>query len=414
MPAEAVLRMVRIMQANPSLGILQSLSIGMPSASAFARLFQFGMRLGMHAHTIGAAWWQGDCGPYWGHNAILRLKPFIEHCRLPVLPGRGPLSGAILSHDQVEAALMRRAGFEVRVLPAEGMSWEENPPTLLEFIRRDLRWCHGNMQYWRLLATPGLKPVSRFQFVFAILMYLGSPAWIALLTLSTLAIGLADASLAPVFKAGPGAALFAVVMFMIFAPKIATCLDILLRRSARRAYGGAALFIANVLCETVFSVLLSPVMALTHTVFLFRLLVLGRGETWNSQNRQSHAIPATLALKRLWPQTLVGLSVLAVFAMRKPWDIGYGLMCAGGLAICAPFAAATASPGIGALFARIGVGRIPEETEPPPALAPLHLTAIALAASTSALAQSPLRAANRRDEKAEPGGGQDQESDIPI
>ena len=121
------------------------------------------MRLGMRSYTLGAASWQGDCGPYWGHNAILRLAPFIEHCELPVLPGKPPLGGHVLSHDQLEAVLMRRAGYEVRVLPDEEGSWEENPPTLLEFIRRDLRWCQGNMQYFHFLTLPGLLPVSRCQ-----------------------------------------------------------------------------------------------------------------------------------------------------------------------------------------------------------------------------------------------------------
>jgi len=140
MSTKAILRMVRTMQTNPRLGILQSLIVGMPTTSPFARFFQFGMRLGMRSYTLGSAWWQGDCGPYWGHNALIRLKPFTEHCHLPKLPGRPPLGGWILSHDQVEAALMRRAGYEVRVLPDEEGSWEENPPTLLEFIRRDLRF----------------------------------------------------------------------------------------------------------------------------------------------------------------------------------------------------------------------------------------------------------------------------------
>ena len=185
MPAETVLRLVRIAQANPSLGILQTLVVGLPSVSVFARVFQFGMRLGMRSYTLGATWWQGDCGPYWGHNAIIRLAPFIAHCRMPLLPGNGPLSGHVLSHDQIEAALMRRAGYEVRVLPVDGVSWEENPPTLMEFSRRDLRWCQGNMQYWQLLTLPGLKPVSRFQLVFAIWMYLGSPAWMAMTAIGT-------------------------------------------------------------------------------------------------------------------------------------------------------------------------------------------------------------------------------------
>ena len=114
MTADAILRLVRIMQADPNLGILQGLVVGLPSTSAFARIFQFGMRLGMRSYTIGSAWWQGDCGPYWGHNAVLRLKPFIAHCQLPTVD-----DDHILSHDQLEAALMRRAGYDVRVLPEE-------------------------------------------------------------------------------------------------------------------------------------------------------------------------------------------------------------------------------------------------------------------------------------------------------
>jgi hypothetical protein len=132
----------------------------------------------------------------------MTAKP-IRVCRLPVLPQGGPLGGHVLSHDQIEAALMRRAGYEVRVIPAEGISWEENPPTLMEFIRRELRWCQGNMQYFWLLGLPGLKPVSRFQLVLAILMYLGSPAWMALLAVGSLAVGLRDTSYKPTTEVRP-------------------------------------------------------------------------------------------------------------------------------------------------------------------------------------------------------------------
>jgi membrane glycosyltransferase len=124
MTGRAILRLVRIMQANPSLGILQGLVVGLPSTSGFTRLFQFGMRLGMRPYTMGSAWWQADCGPYWGHNAAIRIKPFIEHCELPRLPDHKGAPRHILSHDQVEAVLMRRAGYEVRVIPQEDESWE--------------------------------------------------------------------------------------------------------------------------------------------------------------------------------------------------------------------------------------------------------------------------------------------------
>ena len=222
MTSAAMLRLVRIMQVEPRIGILQTLVTGLPSASAFARIFQFGMRLGMRSYTLGAASWQGDCGPYWGHNAILRLAPFIEHCALPVLPGRPPLGGHVLSHDQLEAVLMRRAGFEVRVLPDEGGSWEENPPTLTEFIRRDLRWCQGNMQYFRFLAMPGLKPVSRCQLVLAIAMFLGAPAWLGFMVLGLVR----DAP----FRSDLGIALFFLMLAMSLAPKAATLADVVARR----------------------------------------------------------------------------------------------------------------------------------------------------------------------------------------
>ncbi len=143
MTGEAIVRLVRVGQAWPRLGILQSLVVGAPAKSAFARMFQFGMRHAMRPYTAGAAWWNGDCGPYWGHNALVRIAPFRDHCHLPELPGKPPLGGRILSHDQVEAVMMRRAGYEVRVIAEEFGSWEDNPPTLSEFSRRDVRWVSG-------------------------------------------------------------------------------------------------------------------------------------------------------------------------------------------------------------------------------------------------------------------------------
>jgi membrane glycosyltransferase len=382
MPAHAVLRLVRIMQANPTLGILQPLIVGLPSVSPFARVFQFGMRLGMRSHTLGAAWWQGDCGPYWGHNAILRLKPFTDHCSMPLLPGNGPLGGHVLSHDQVEAALMRRAGYEVRVLPEEGLSFEENPPTLLEFKRRDLRWCHGNMQYWQLLRLPGLKPVSRFQLIFAVLMYLNSPAWIAMMAIGTIALALSETQVGPSVsvRLGAGSVLFGAIMFMSWAPKIASVVDLLLREPARRSYGGGASFISNVATETLHMLLLAPIMALAHTLFLIKLFVFRRGGTWNSQVRESHAVPWGLALTRLWPQMLVGSAVVGVVATKAPDKLAFALMGASGLLLAVPFAVATASPLVGLLLARMGIARIPEEVEVPAVLESLRLPALEMRA----------------------------------
>jgi membrane glycosyltransferase len=378
MTADAVLRLVRIMQADPKLGILQGLVVGLPSTSAFARIFQFGMRLGMRSYTIGSAWWQGDCGPYWGHNAVLRLKPFIEHCALPVLPKNGTEDRYILSHDQIEAVLMRAAGYDVRVLPREDLGWEENPPTLIELIRRDLRWSQGNMQYWRFLLLPGLKPVSRYQLALAILMFIGSPAWIGLLVLGTLAAVFSDTP-ASFIRADAGMVLFVCVLMMWFSPKIASAIDVLLRPELRQAFGGARLFIINCAIETVYSILLCPILWFGHTIFLTGLLF-GHEIGWIGQVRDDHSVPFALALRNLWPHTLLGCAALGALAMTQPAAIPYMLFLAGGLVLAIPFAMITAGPLLGSVAARIGIGRLPEETMRPAVLVALALPAIEAAA----------------------------------
>ena len=378
MTADAVLRLVRVMQADPRLGILQGLIVGLPSTSAFARIFQFGMRLGMRSYTIGSAWWQGDCGPYWGHNAVLRLEPFIAHCALPVLSEDGTEDRHILSHDQIEAVLMRAAGYDVRVLPQEDLGWEENPPTLIEFIRRDLRWCQGNMQYWRFLSLPGLRPVSRYQLALAIVMFIGSPAWVGLLILGTLAIAFSDTP-ASVIRADAGMALFACMLVMWFAPKIASAIEVLLRPELRRGFGGAGLFVINLVIETVFSLLLCPILWFGHTIFLTGLLF-GREIGWIGQTRDDHAVPFTLALRHFWPHTLLGCAALGLLAVTQPAAIPYALFLAGGPVLAIPFAMMTAWPWLGSLAARVGIGRLPEETTRPAVLLALALPAIETAA----------------------------------
>ena len=390
MTASAVLRLVRIMQIAPRLGILQSLVIGMPAMSAFARLFQFGMRLSMRSYTLGSAWWQGDCGPYWGHNAIIRLAPFMQHCELPLLPDNALVAGHVLSHDQVEAVLMRRAGYEVRVLAEEGNSFEQNPPTLIEFIRRDLRWCQGNMQYWHFLALPGLKPISRYQLAFAILMFLGSPAWIGLLVLGTLAVALAGSGQALV-RPGAGMALLVTFLIMWFAPNIATAIDVLARPKLRAAFGGTARFMLSTLAQMMFVVLLLPIMWFGHTVFLIRLLA-GRSIGWTAQARDDHAVPFGLAAEQLWPQTLLGLASFATLAVTMPAAIPYALFIAGGLALSIPFAVLTAAPGLGRALVATGFCRLPEEIDPPAEMAALELPAIQAAAEAAAKAAAGLTA----------------------
>ncbi len=379
MTAAAIMRMVRIMQADPKLGILQGLVAGLPSTSAFARIFQFGMRLGMQSFTIGSAWWQADCGPYWGHNAALRIAPFKTYCEIPKLPGKGVLRGHVLSHDQIEAALMRRGGYDVRVLPEEDLGWEENPPTLIEFIRRDLRWLQGTLQYGFFLSLPGLKFVSRFQLLFAMMMFLGSPAWIGLLVIGTLSIA-TSASMADFIRADAGYALLAVQVVMWFTPKTATAIDVLARPALRRAFGGTARFLTSLLIETCSTFLLSPIMWFGHTMF-FAGLPFGRVIGWIGQVRDDHTVPWSVAFKQLWPHTTLGLACLAILAATHPVAAIYAFaLIAGGLAVSIPFAVITAKPSVGLALARIGIGRLPEESAPPQALAALSLPALAASA----------------------------------
>jgi membrane glycosyltransferase len=381
MTVDLVLKLVRIMQIDPRLGILQSLVIGMPSASAFARIFQFGMRLGMRSYTIGSAWWQGDCGPYWGHNAIVRIAPFMAHCHLPVLTEGALVKGHVLSHDQVEAVLMRRAGYAVCVLAEEGSSFEQNPPTLVEFIRRDLRWCQGNMQYWHFLRLPGLRPVSRYQLVFAILMFLGSPAWMGLLLIGSAAVAMAPTP-ADFMRWDAGIALLVLVLAMWFAPNIATVIDVLSRAELRRLFGGGIRFTASFAITIVFVILVAPIMWASHTLFLARL-VLGRTVGWGAQARDDHEVPWPLAFRHFWPQTLIGLAPVLLLAVSAPSAIPYALFIAGGPLISIALAVVTASPALGRALIAVGLDRLPEETEPPPELRALELPAIEMSQDAS-------------------------------
>jgi membrane glycosyltransferase len=373
--AQALARLVGVLQDNPTLGILQALVIGMPSTSAFARIFQFGMRLGMRSWTIGSAWWQADCGPYWGHNAAIRIAPFKQHCAIPPLPGSGILRGPVLSHDQIEAALMRRAGYEVRVLPEEDLGWEENPPTLIEYLRRDQRWLQGTLQYVFFIGRPGLLPTSRFQLFFAMLMFLGSPAWIGLMLVGTLALAGASTT-ADVLDPVYGIALLALILFMWFSAKIATVIDVLARPDLRRGFGGPVRFLASVAVETVFFLLFSPIAWACHTLFLAGL-PFGRVVGWIGQTRDDHAIAWSTAAHQLWPQTLLGGASLAVAAALQPAALPYlFVLLAGGLVLSIPLCVVTSWSWLGRLFTRIGIGRLPEETAPPRLLARLNLPAL--------------------------------------
>jgi membrane glycosyltransferase len=373
MDGETILKLVRIMQAFPKLGLLQSLVVGAPSQSAFARLFQFGMRHGMRSYTMGSAFWAGDCGPFWGHNAIVRIKPFYEDCHLPVIPGGKPFGGHVLSHDQVEAVLMRRAGYEVRVLPIETGSWEDNPPTVLEFTGRDLRWCQGNLQYLKLFPLlPKLLPMNLFQLVWAVLMFIGIPGWTVMLACA--ALKPFDSEMAAGFNAPLAIALYAVFLLMYLAPKLAGFCDILLTRGEVKRYGGAVRFATGCIAELIFSFLLGAIA--TFRVCLFMIgLIFGKSVIWNGQARDAHRLPWAVAWQGLWPQTLFGVVITALMAIGAPSLILWSLPLIAGFWLAIPFAVITSDPALGRLFARFGLCALPEELAEPQELRDIRAAA---------------------------------------
>jgi len=362
MSARAILRLVRAMQANPRIGILQGLVVGTPSKSFFTRTFQFGMRHGMRAYTVGSAWWQGDSGPFWGHNALVRFDAFRRHCKLPVIKGDGPLSGYILSHDQVEAVLMRAAGYEVRVLVAEDESWEENPPSLPDFIRREIRWCQGNMQYWQLLTMPGLPLLGRVQLALAILMYVSPVAWMIFIFL-----GLAQVILqtpGTYYPAHLGIALFASIIAMSLMPKLMGLASTLTRARGRRRYGGTLRVLTGGLAEVIFSALAAPVVGFAIAVFVIGL-AFGYKIDWRAQQREAHTVRWAEAAASFWPQTLAGLAMAGVLSSYAPQVLPWAVPVIAGFLLSIPFAVATSSRWAAQFSLKTGLCDIPEDRRSP-------------------------------------------------
>lgn len=358
MSGDVMIRLVAAMEARPELGILQTLVVGVPAESGFARMFQFGMRHGMRSFTLGSAWWSADCGPYWGHNALIRAAAFEAHCNLPVLPGSPPLGGHVLSHDQLEATYMRRGGYEVRVLPIETQSFEANPPTLLEFAKRDLRWCQGNMQYWRFLFEPGLKPLSRFQLFQAVLMYVAPPAWIVA-TFAAAWKGVTGGFDATYIELGFWS--FITIFLLSVTPKIAGVVDVLLTPGAIRSYGGPLRFGLSAVIELLASMIMAPIVAVYVSVFLIGLLF-GRSVTWSGQNRDRLGVTLGTAVKAMGLQTLIGVVLATIITgLIGGYAIFWALPVVAGLCLAIPFTVFTASQRFSYWTTRLGLFAIPEE-----------------------------------------------------
>ena len=301
MSGGTIVQLVRLMERHPRAGLVQTAPRLIRGRTPFARWQQFASRLYGPVFQAGIGYWQLDESNYWGHNAIVRLAPFLEHCSLPELPGREPFGGRILSHDYVEAALLVRAGWGVWLAAELEGSYEECPGTLIDFAKRDRRWLQGNLQHSWLLAAQGLHPVSRLHLLLGILAYAASPLWLLFLLLSTLllyrhvATGLTLVPRDSFFAAldlgfrSQAALLFAGTLGLLFLPKLLALLDLFLRRGAQ-AFGGWRRVLSGALLETACSALLAPVLMLFHSKFILWTL-LGRGVAWVAQRRGGDGSP---------------------------------------------------------------------------------------------------------------------------
>ncbi|MBC8055390.1 MAG: glucans biosynthesis glucosyltransferase MdoH, partial [Rhizobiales bacterium] len=345
-----------------------------------ARVLQFCSRVYGPLFTAGLHYWQLGESHYWGHNAILRLAPFIKHCALAPLPGKTSLSGGVMSHDFVEAALMRRAGWKVWIAHDLEGSYEQVPPNLLAELGRDRRWAHGNLQNSRLTFEPGLHPVHRTVFVTGVLAYLSSPFWLAFLMLSTVLFA-THSHVVPkyfvepyqMFPIWPTAnfklmlTLFGLTAVLLLAPKVISLVAIVARGEARR-YGGVSKLLLSALAEFLHSVLLAPVRMLFHTQFVFAALT-GLKLEWKSPPRDDAATGWGEALRRHALGTLLALTwigVILVTSTAFQWWLSPVLA---GLLLAIPLSAWTSRAAPGRWLRARGIFLIPEELEQPAVLA---------------------------------------------
>ncbi|MCC9603575.1 glucans biosynthesis glucosyltransferase MdoH [Stieleria sp. JC731] len=362
MSGETLVEMVRRMSADPKLGILQVPPIPIGRQSLFARLQQFS------AHAYGAVFvrgfdrWAGDQGNYWGHNAIIRIDAFRDHCDLPVLPGVAPLGGAILSHDFVEAALMVAANWKVRLADDLGGSYEECPTTLADYAQRDLRWCQGNLQHSRLILSSGFRLPSRLHFASGVMSYVSSPLWIAF-TIACIAGWLLDgaAENVGVVAAYGQLALFAAAMLMLLVPKIyGLAITAKTQRDEERSKRKLT---ASVCVEAAMSILISPIMALLHTRFVIATLR-GKKIQWNAQQRDEHGVTLMDAFRQGLGFTLAGIAITTMVYLANPALLIWFLPIVTGLLLAIPLIMLLGSQAAGKVLARWGVLSIPEEIKP--------------------------------------------------
>jgi len=379
MSGATLARLVDLMDRHPDVGMIQTAPTAVNRRSLFARVQQFASRAYGPMFAAGLHFWQLGDGQYWGHNTIIRVEPFMNHCGLPRLPGREPLGGEILSHDFVEAALMGRAGWTLWLAYDLGGSYEEVPSTLLEEMRRDRRWCQGNLQHLRLLFTEGLFGAHRALFLNGALSYVSALLWNAFLVLSTaeaiwFAIRETDyfphgPSLFPewpVWRPEWAVSLVVVIALILFLPKLLSIVLIAAKRSTR-GFGGVGRLALSVVLEIVLSSLLAPIRMVFHSRFVL-LNLLGRTVGWRSQARGDDETTWGEALRQHWLDMVAAIAWAATLLRLNPHYFWWVTPIIGALVLAVPVSVLTSRARLGDLTRRWRLFLIPEEHDPPPEL----------------------------------------------
>jgi membrane glycosyltransferase len=369
---DTLVRLVRLMDANPRTALIQTVPLLIGGESLFARSQQFASWAYGRMYAVGLARLQGPDGNYWGHNAIIRIRPFMENCGLPKLSGRAPLGGEIMSHDFVEAALLRRAGWEVWMAPELTDSYETCPPTLIDHLKRDRRWCQGNLQHIKLLFAQGLRMPSRMHMAFGVMSYLSSPFWLMLILLFSAHavqidrtpvtyVGRYPVLAWPISHTVAFIGIAAAAMTMLYGPKLIALIVLLRDREAVRNYGGARSLILGVLLESFLSTLVAPVFMLSHSWFVLNIL-LGRNTRWGAQLRGGNGTGLANAIAAFAPHTVIAIVAGYSAWTWTPEDFWWYLPLLAGLVVAILFAWLTSLPAVGSAVRRAGIFLVPSET----------------------------------------------------
>ena len=399
MTGAAMRKLVRMMEGAPRVGLIQTVSYATGRDTLFARIQQFAVRLYAPLALRCLETWQGPDGSYWGHNAILRIEAFVQNAQLPVLPGKAPLGGEILCHDIVEGAFLRRSGWEVRLLPEMGGTWEEMPTNLVDLLGRERRWCQGNLQHMRVVPMPGLVAASRWHLLVGILSYCVLPLWIVFLAAGTvLAAKSGDLGLLAygLTGAGPAAHALAILCVAVLAlPKVLSLGHVLASRERRAEYGGTAALLKSAALEQLVWVILWPVMTL-FTAGAVLSTFAGRVVRWDSQVRDDRQVSWREAI-RLQSDALVvgGALALGLAYAGDPWLALWMAPLAFALLTSPAQSVLTSRPDWGRIARAKGLFLTVDDTAQAPELAEL---------AQARLAPVPARAAEPVKDMAAPAG----------